>query len=712
MGSARWPLVTEESPCHVCGKSDWCSVSADGKKAICRRKDDGTGVRRTDKSGQDYWLYELNGHRELILSEEILQQDGEVPEKADPQTLDQVYGALLDQLALSHAHRQELHRRGLTEASIKRSGYRTLTLKGREELARPLVEHFGSELCSQVPGLYENEAGRWSVAGTAGMLVPVRDIEGRIVALKIRADEAGEGSKYTYLSSAKHGGPGPGSQVHVPMHDELDLSVVRLTEGELKADVATALTGMLTVSMPGVSSWRPALEVSSSLGCSVVHLAFDADAKHNERVALALREAYRTLEERGFEVLLEMWPRELGKGIDDLLASGHEPTLLAGEDAHAAVNEIVAEATGVSRILKNALSATELMAIEFPKPRWIVPGIVPEGTTILAGKPKMGKSWLALGTSLAVAKGGLALGTKRVERGAVLYLALEDNARRLQSRLKKLLPGGEAPEGLELATQWPRLGDGGLDALEAWLSAHPDARLVVIDTLAKIRAGQSGKNLYKEDYEAVEPLVELAANHNVAVLIVHHLRKLGAEDPLDQVSGSMGLTGGADGALVLNRQRGRADAYLYVTGRDIEEEKELALSWDSTTATWKIAGDAEEYRNSRERQEVEGCLRTLGEPAGPKEVSEALGKPHNNVKQLMWKMGNDGDLRSVGGGKYVPVTDNLDNRDDVSLLSEDDPASSIRDNVRSNEDSVTPEAVIPVTEVTVTEGVPDDREPP
>jgi hypothetical protein len=201
----------------------------------------------------------------------------------------------------------------------------------------------------------------------------------------------------------------------------------------------------------------------------------------------------------------------------------------------------------------------------------------------------------------------------------------------------------------------------------------------------------------------------------VAVLIVHHLRKLGAEDPLDQVSGSMGLTGGADGALVLNRERGRADAYLYVTGRDIEEEKELALSWDSTTATWKIAGDAEEYRNTRERQEVEACLRTLGEPAGPKGVSEALGKTYNNVKQLMWKMGNEGDLRSVGGGKYVPVTDNRDNRDNRDEdypLSEDDSAPSIRDDVRSNENIATPGAVIPVTEVTVTEGLPDDGQPP
>src|SRR5215208_6293315 len=269
MGSARWPLVTEESPCHVCGKSDWCSVSADGKKAICRCKDDGSGVLRSDKPGQDYWLYDLNGHSELILSAVVWRRDGEVPEKAGPQTLDQVYGALLDQLALSHAHRQDLHRRGLTEASIKRGVYRTLPLKGREELARNLVEHFGAELCSQVPGLYEKGAEGWSVAGAAGMLVPVRDIEGRIVALKIRADEAGEGSKYTcsrytYLSSTRYAGPGPGSQVHVPLHDELDMSVVRLTEGELKAEVATALTGTLTVSTPGVSSWRPTLEVARS----------------------------------------------------------------------------------------------------------------------------------------------------------------------------------------------------------------------------------------------------------------------------------------------------------------------------------------------------------------------------------------------------------------------------------------------------------------
>jgi hypothetical protein len=692
-------------------------VSADNKKAICRRKDDGTGSPRRDKSGQDFWLYELNGHRGPSLPEEVppKEEEKEIPEKADPQTLDRIYRALLDELSLSPAHTQNLHQRGLSEAQIERGRYRSLPQKGREDLAHKLVYRFGTEVCRQVPGLYEKHPGCWSVAGASGTLVPVRDVEGRVVALKVRADDAGEGPKYTYLSSMKYDGPGPGTQVHIPLRDSPGSTLARLTEGELKADIATALSGILTVSAPGVSSWRQALEVLKALGTTKVHLAFDADAKNNEHVARALSEAYRTLKERGFEVALEMWSLELGKGIDDLLAAGHEPKLLVGEEARAVVSGIVSEATGISLVLKNAMRAGELMAMNFPAPRWVVPGIVPEGTTILAGKPKMGKSWLALGTSVAVAAGGVALDIKRVEQGAVLYLALEDNPRRLQSRLKKLLPAGIAPEGLELATRWPRLGDGGLEALEAWLISHPDARLVVIDTLAKFRNGGTSRNVYKEDYEAVEPLVGLTAHHNVAVLIIHHLRKLAAEDPLDQVSGSMGLTGGADGALVLNRERGRADAYLYVTGRDIEEEKEYALSWDSATVTWKIVGEAEEYRHSRERQEIDECLRTLGEPAGPKEVSEALGKPYNNVKQLMWKMDRDGDLRSIGGGKYVPVTDNLDNhdnRDEGSSPSEEEPAPSPRNQVRFTEGETSPPKVTEVIEVTGIEEITEAEPTP
>jgi len=244
----------------------------------------------------------------------------------------------------------------------------------------------------------------------------------------------------------------------------------------------------------------------------------------------------------------------------------------------------------------------------------------------------------------------------------VLYLALEDNPRRLQGRLRKVLAGEKPPHDLVLTDRWPRLGEGGLEAIEAWLISHPDARLVIVDTLEKIRPKGAGRNVYREDYEAVEPLLSLAARYNVAVLVVHHLRKGSADDPLDEVSGSHGLTGGVDGVLVLKRERGRADAFLFVTGRDIEQEREVALSWDAATAAWRIAGDAEEYRGSKERAEIGECLRSAQGPMGPKEVSDALGKEYNATKQLLWKMSNDGDLRSVGSGKYV-VTGNFDNRD-------------------------------------------------
>jgi AAA domain len=127
-----------------------------------------------------------------------------------------------------------------------------------------------------------------------------------------------------------------------------------------------------------------------------------------------------------------------------------------------------------------------LLAEEFPPIRWVVPDVLPEGVTILAGKPKLGKSWLAMDLCLGVAQGGAVLGTKRVEGGPCLYLALEDSPRRLQRRLRGLVEsdgvadGGEyAPEGFEFATAWPRIGEDCEERLRAWLESRPGAKLVV-----------------------------------------------------------------------------------------------------------------------------------------------------------------------------------------------------------------------------------------
>jgi hypothetical protein len=309
--------------------------------------------------------------------------------------------------------------------------------------------------------------------------------------------------------------------------------------------------------------------------------------------------------------------------------------------------------------IPETVTAADLMAVELPPVRWVVPGVLPEGVTLLAGKPKLGKSWLALGICVAVASGGVALGTRQVEQGDVLYLALEDNRRRLQKRLGKMLRE-PAPEGLEMATAWPKLDEGGVEALAQWLGGHPEARLVAVDTLAKTRPRTRGQNVYQEDYAALEELLPLAAEHRVAIVVVHHTRKMAATDPLDEISGSTGLTGGVDGVLVLKRDRGKADAVLHVDGRDIEEPAEYALKWDAETAGWSIAGDAEEYRMSKERKDILGMLAEAGEFLSPGEVADALGTPRNTIKQRLWCMAQDGQVENRNG-KYG-ITHNRDYR--------------------------------------------------
>lgn len=324
-----WATVSRQHPCPMCGRPDWCSISADGVWALCRRVDTGAGIHRTDKSGADYWLYRLDGQspcRQLTREP----PSPSLPERADPATLDRVYRALLAWLPLSATHRQALRQRGLSDREIVRRGYRTLPTHGRAIRARQLVEGFGADVCARIPGLYLAARGRqqwWSLAGMPGLLIPVRNVAGRIVALKVRADQPGEGSKYTYLSSIHHRGSGPGAPVHVPLHTLSPGAPMRITEGELKADVATVLSGVLTIAMPGVSAWRKVLPVLQDLQTTRVLLAFDADWRTNPHVAQALGHIASALVKAGYEVQVEDWEPSRGKGIDDLLTAGHMPLL-------------------------------------------------------------------------------------------------------------------------------------------------------------------------------------------------------------------------------------------------------------------------------------------------------------------------------------------------------------------------------------------------
>lgn len=320
-------------------------------------------------------------------------------------------------------------------------------------------------------------------------------------------------------------------------------------------------------------------------------------------------------------------------------------------------------------------TAAQLMDETLPEVAWAVPDILPEGTMILAGKPKMGKSWMVLGLCLAVASGGCALGTKNAKQGSTLYLALEDNKRRLQNRMRKVLQGKSAPEELHMRTEWPRMGEGGIEALDGWLRDHPDCRLVVVDTLARFKPQSAGRRTqYDEDRNAVDPLIPLAAEHGVTILLVHHLREMESDDPLDMIHGGAGLTGGVDGALVLKRKRGRADAFLHIDGRDLENPAELALKWDSSAASWTIIGDAEEYRMGERRAAIQRILENADEPLGPQDITDTLNAKdidakYGAVREMLSKMVTAGQAKNIGRGKYVPPDASSENADNADNLT-------------------------------------------
>ncbi|MEM2932470.1 MAG: AAA family ATPase [Nitrososphaerota archaeon] len=299
--------------------------------------------------------------------------------------------------------------------------------------------------------------------------------------------------------------------------------------------------------------------------------------------------------------------------------------------------------------------AAELMAKEIPPITWVIQGLLPQGLSILAGKPKLGKSWLALHLGLAVAYGGKALGSIDVPEAEILYLCLEDTERRLKERICKLTSRETVPSNFYYCTEWAPLLEGAYLLID-WLVEHPACKLVVIDTLAKIRPiSHPGVNAYQADYTALSQLKLVADEFNAAILAVHHTRKMPASDILDTISGSTGITGCADTILILNKEgRVQADAILSVTGRDVEDQ-ELALEFSPETGLWRLVGSAQEYRLSQERKQIIDLIRQTGRPMGPKEIAEALGKSIINVKKLLSLMARDGNLKLLDRGKYIPI---------------------------------------------------------
>lgn len=273
-------------------------------------------------------------------------------------------------------------------------------------------------------------------------------------------------------------------------------------------------------------------------------------------------------------------------------ACGHEGNAVAyvrdlwgyDEDKHAVLT--LCHTLRVPTPYLDTITAEELLSREYePKPE-LIEGVLTTGVYLLVGAPKFGKSWLCIGLSNSVSTGSPLWG-RAVTKGSVLYLALEDTEDRLQKRLLKVSDG--ITGNISFATQAEILGSGLEQQIHNHLRDHTDTKLIIIDTLAKVRETQHGNAAYQQDYATISALKQLADKHSLTILVVHHTRKQESDDIFLSVSGTNGILGSADGALILNRpKRMEADAVLSITGRDIPDT-ELYLTQDKDTMRWELA---------------------------------------------------------------------------------------------------------------------------
>ena len=216
----------------------------------------------------------------------------------------------------------------------------------------------------------------------------------------------------------------------------------------------------------------------------------------------------------------------------------------------------------------------------------VIDGLLYPGTYLFAGAPKVGKSFLMAQLAYHVSM-GLPLWGCPVHKGTVLYLALEDDHRRLQGRLYRMF-GMEGADDLRFAVYAKQLGVGLEEQLKKFVREHPDTKLIIIDTLQKIREAGGDKYSYANGYEVVGKLKRLADDCGVCLLLVHHTRKQQADDKFDMISGTNGLAGAADGAFLLQKEK-RTDgtATLDVVGRD-QQDQRFYLTKDKERLTWTL----------------------------------------------------------------------------------------------------------------------------
>lgn len=492
---------------------------------------------------------------------------------------------------------------------------------------------------------------------------------------------------------------------------------VWIVEGEKDVETLRKAGLVATCNPMGAGKWRSVY--NSSLKGRQVAIIGDNDApgrKHAQDVAWHLHGIAKSVK---VVMLPDTW-----KDVSDYFAVKGTPEKLREflavtpewEKPGTKSEGVTPEQDALMQQLET-LTLREILEQDFPEPEWVVPGLIPQGqVTVFAGKPKIGKSWWVFGAALAVVEGGKAFNHgEDCEQGSALYLALEDTPRRLKSRGWKMLKsrgdlhGLKAPEYLHIATSCPTINQGAVKMMDAWLEAHQDCKLIVIDTLAKIKdARKQNGDIYAEDYQSVQELIELAHRRNVGILVVTHCRKMAGEDVLDEINASTGLMGAAEALIVMRRQRGEDTATLHVTGKDVDEQ-ELAMQFDGESGHWSILGDAQDYARSKEQEEILEILDALDGEASPAEVAKeffettGVKKSASTIRGILWRMNKAGLLQVTDGGKYSRNTSTASTGQTASTGST--PSTADSSVIHAEELFTNHAAVDPVDPVDLVEGV-------
>lgn len=627
----QWLSVRPGEPCPVCGHDSWCRVSPDtnddGKPNVvaCRRVE--ADDERTYSDGTPHWLHKL-GETDPALRGVGERQERPPLSDEEADLRDRVYRSLLTRLELHDDHRNDLRRRGLTEEQIEAGGYRSLPGEARSWRIQPLYRdgEFTRPELERIPGL-RFRRGDLELTHPSGLLIPVRDAAGRVVALKVRRPFEEDGSKYVYLSTREKSS---GSHAHVPSF-EGDTTGIRVTEGELKADVATALSGVLTISVPGVGSWREVLPVLQKLDPAKVLVAFDADKAENEHVARAELELVAALLDAGYRVATEEWDLEVAKGIDDLLAAGHKPMLCERIAPPAAANATPDETTwapiDLAAILAGGLERPETtMLARSDGVCLLYPGKV----HAFYAEPEAGKTWLALVTS-----------AERIEAGEhVLYVDFESDAVTILDRLRTL---GVANETIIERFHYLRPHRGfhvaGRDLVPALVARYRPS-LAVLDGVAEAMVlDDLDENVNRDSAKFFAGLPTLLEREGVTVLLLDHVTKSkegrgrwgrGAGHKLGAITGASftlavgtpfgrGITG--TGKLHVAKDRLGALGPHTVAGMS-RLVAEVEVASDGATVTVTLKRPSEEFRPTVLMERVSRTLEQAPEPLSQVKVLE------------------------------------------------------------------------------------------